>query len=100
MTSKFDAWLSAAPDSSDEDEYIDNRVIELLKEEDYDPTDVGHIAEAVSEASETDQQIIRDYIEQDNWQELGRKLFCMSYEYMEKFATSQAQSEVQQGLHL
>jgi hypothetical protein len=100
MTSKYDAWLTNAPDSSDEDEYIDNRVYELLKEEDYDPTDVAHMAEAISEADEATQQTIRDFIEQDKWQELGRKLFCLSYEYMEKFATSQAQHEIQQGYHL
>ena len=100
MTSKFDAWLTAAPDNSDEDEYIENRVCELLKTDEYDPDHVAHIAEAIGEASETDQQIIRDFIEQDKWAELGRKLFCMSYEYMEKFATSQAESEIQKGYHL
>lgn len=100
MTSKYDAWLTNAPDSSDEDEYIDNRVCELLNTDEYDPTDVSHMSEAISEANEADQQTIRDFIEQDKWQELGRKLFCMSYEYMEKFATSQAESEIQQGYHL
>jgi hypothetical protein len=100
MTSKYDSWLMAAPDTTDEDEYIEQRVYQLLKEEEYDPSDISHIAEAIAEADEESQQIIRDYIEQSNWQELGRKLFFMSYDYMEKFATSQAESEIQQGLHL
>lgn len=100
MISKYDAWLSAAPDTSDEDEYIEQRVFELLKEEDYDPINVSHIAEAISEAKEVDQQIIRDYIEKKEWDKLGLKLFCMSYDYMERFATSHAESEVQQGYHL
>lgn len=100
MISKYDAWLTAAPDSSDEDEYIEQRVKQLLKEDEYDPTDVGHLAEAISEAKEVDQQIIRDYIQKKEWDKLGLKLFCMSYDYMEGFATSHAESEVQEGYHL
>jgi hypothetical protein len=100
MISKYDAWLSAAPDSSDEDEYIENRVSELLKTEEYDPSQPSRIAEAVADCGETDQQIIRDYIEQKKWAELGLKFFCMSYDYMEHFAEAQAEHEVQQGLHL
>jgi hypothetical protein len=100
MTSKFDSWLTNAPDSSDEDEYIENRVCELLKTDEYDPSDVGHIAEAISEASEIEQETIRDFIERSEWNKLGAKLFYMSYEYMEKFATIRAESEIQQGLHL
>ena len=99
MTSKFDAWLTAAPDTSDEDEYIDQRVSEILKT-DLDPSDAGRMAEAISEASPENQQIIRDYIEQSNWTELGRKLYCMAYEYMEHYATLMAQDEIQKGYHL
>lgn len=100
MTSKFDSWLTAAPDNTDEEEYIDARVWELLKTKEYDPTDISHMSEAISEADEATQQTIRDFIEQDKWHELGRKLFCISYEYMEKFATSEAEHEIQQGYHL
>lgn len=95
----LDNWLeSGAHDNEDEEIYIEQRVPELMQEEDYDPSDVGHLAEAISEASEDDQEIIRDYIEQKDWAKLGQKLYVMSYDYMERFATSQAQREVEQGL--
>ena len=56
------------------------------------------MAEAISEASKDDQDIIRDYIEQKDWVKLGQKLYVMSYDYMEKFAESEAQREVSNGL--
>ena len=96
----YDSWLqSGAYDSEDEDIYIENRVPELMEEE-YDPSDISHMAEAISEASEDDQATIRDYIEQKDWAKLGQKLYVMSYDYMEKFAESAAQREVSNGAHL
>jgi hypothetical protein len=98
--SGLDRWLeSPAHAGIDEEIYIEERTYELMKEE-YDPTDVGRMAEAISEASEDDQEIIRDFIERKEWDKLGAKLFYMSYDYMEKFAESAAQREVEQGLHL
>lgn len=95
----YDNWLmSGAYDNEDEEIYIEERVSELMKTKDYDPSDVGHMAEAISEASAIDQDIIRDYIEQKDWAKLGQKLYVMSYDYMEHFAESAAQREVEQGL--
>lgn len=95
----YDSWLmSGAYDNEDEEIYIENRVPELMKTEDYDPSDVSHLAEAISEASAADQEIIRDYIEQRDWAKLGQKLYVMSYDYMEKFAEMEAQREVSNGL--
>ena len=100
--SGYDSWLeSGAHVGEDEEIYIEERTYELMKlGEDYDPTDVGRMSEAISEASEDDQEIIRDFIERKEWDKLGAKLFYMSYDYMEKFAESAAQREVEQGLHL
>ena len=95
----YDNWLqSGAYDSEDEEIYIENRVPELMTTKDYDPADVSHMAEAISEASKDDQDIIKDYIEQSDWAKLGQKLYVMSYNYMENFATSEAQREVSNGL--
>jgi hypothetical protein len=95
----YDNWLqSGAYDNEDEEIYIENRVPELMKTEDYDPALVHHLAEAISEASAADQEIIRDYIEQRDWAKLGQKLYVMSYDYMEHFAESEAQRELSNGL--
>ena len=95
----YDNWLqSGAYDNEDEEIYIEERVPELMATKDYDPSDTSHMAEAISEASKDDQATIRDYIEQKDWAKLGLKLYVMSYDYMEKFAESAAQREVEQGL--
>jgi hypothetical protein len=95
----YDNWLqSGAYDNEDEEIYIENRVPELMRTEDYDPALVHHLAEAISEASAADQEIIKDYIEQSDWAKLGQKLYVMSYNYMEHFAESEAQREVSNGL--
>jgi hypothetical protein len=97
----YDNWLmSGAYDGEDDEIYIENRIDELMDEDEFDPSKVSHLAEAISEASEDDQQTIRDYIEQKAWDKLGLKLYNMSYEYMEHFAECRAQREVEQGLHL
>ena len=91
----YDNWLqSGAYDGEDEQIYIEERVPELMATKDYDPSDVSHMAEAISEASKDDQDIIRDYIEQKDWAKLGQKVYVMSYDYMEHFAESEAQREV------
>ena len=77
---------------------METLVPELMKTPDYDPALVHHLAEAISEASKDDQDLIQDFIEQKAWDKLGLKLFYMSYEYMEKFAESEAQREVSNGL--
>ena len=90
--------MNAAYDGEDEEIYIEERVPELMATKDYDPSDVSHMAEAISEASKDDQDIIRDYIEQKDWAKLGQKLYVMSYDYMEHFAQMEAQREVSNGL--
>ena len=96
----METWMNAAYDGEDEEIYIEQRVPELMTTKDYDPSDVSHMAEAISEASAIDQETIRDFIERKEWDKLGAKLFYMTYEYMEKFAESAAQREVSNGAHL
>ena len=92
--------MNAAYAGEDEEIYIEQRVDELMDSEEFDPSDAGHMGEAISEANEADQETIRDYIEQKDWAKLGMKLYTMTYDYMEKYAESQAQREVRQGAHL
>ena len=95
----YDNWLmSGAYDNEDEEIDIEQRTEELMTSKDYDPADICHMAEAISEASKDDQDIIRDYIEQKDWAKLGQKLYVMSYDYMEHFAQMDAQRQVSNGL--
>ena len=97
--SGYDSWLqSGAHDNEDEEIYIENRVPELMKEEEYDPSDISHMGEAIAQATDADQETIRDYIEQKDWAKLGLKLYVMTYDYMEGYAQATAQRELEQGL--
>lgn len=103
-TSNFDKWLMAGPsDTNAEDEYIENRVFELMLETgEYNPSDVFRMGEALQQCS-SDEQIqatISDYVEQKDWAKLGLKLYQIAFDYQEEYATSQAISEMNQGLHL
>lgn len=86
------------PEDDDSGDFIDERTFELLKTEDYDPALVHHLAEAISEAGELDQASIIDFVNQSNWEALGRKLYYISYEYMEKLAESHAIDDYNSGL--
>jgi len=86
------------PDDDNSGDFIDQRVVELLNTKEYDPTTLSHLSEAISEASQSDQETIRDYIEQKDWSKLGLKLYCISCEYMEKYAEQHAIGEYNQGL--
>lgn len=93
---RHDAYYE--PEDDDMDEFLSERIAELLNTDDYDPTDVSHIAEAISEASAEDQESIRDFIANAEWEKLGMKLYYMSHEYMEKFAESHAIDNYNAGL--
>lgn len=86
------------PDDDNSGDFIDQRVCELLKTKEYDPTDISHLSEAISEASQSDQETIRDYVNQKDWHKLGLKLYTISCEYMEKYAEQHAIGEYNQGL--
>lgn len=86
------------PEDDDSGDFIDSRTQELLNTDDYDPALVHHLAEAISEASAEDQETIKDFINKSEWENLGRKLYYISHEYMEKFAESHAIDEYNSGL--
>jgi len=85
----------------DDSAKIEERVAELMKDE-YSPANYSHFAEAISEASKKDSEIIQEMLQRPNvdmdYEALGRKLCVMAFEYMEGFATSHAESELEQGL--
>ena len=89
MMSMHDRYYEPEDDDSD---LLDERVAELMKE-DYDPTEYAHFAEGISEAKKEDCQAVEDILKQPtiDYEALGRKLFCMAYDYMEKRSISEVQ---------
>ena len=86
------------PEDDNSGDFINQRVVELLKTKEYDPTLLQHLAEAISEATSDDEEIIKDYVVQKDWYKLGMKLYYISAEYMEKYAEQHAIGEYNQGL--
>jgi outer membrane lipoprotein-sorting protein len=86
------------PEDDNSGDFINQRVAELLKTKEYDPSLLTHLSEAISEASDADQYIIKDYVAQRDWHKLGMKLYYISAEYMEKYAEQHAIGEYNQGL--
>jgi len=82
-----DAYYDAPYDDQAEHDELAEQVYEHMKPgERFDPTNISNMGEAISQASDGDQEIIRDFIERKEWDKLGAKLFYMTYEYMEKYA--------------
>ena len=82
----------------DDSDLLDERICELMKA-DYDPTEYAHFAEGISEAKKTDCEAVEDILKQPtiNYEALGRKLFCMAYDYMESMAENHAQEDLNAG---
>ena len=93
--SMHDRYYEPEDDDSD---LLDERIADLLNT-DYDPTEYHNFAEGISEASESDRQAVEDIIKQStiDYEALGRKMFCMAYDYMEKFAENHAQEDLSAG---
>ena len=85
------------PEDNDFDR-IDDRVSELMKDE-YNPTQYSNFAEGISEANEKDREAVELILQQSeiDYEALGRKLFCMAYDYMEGYANSHAEANLSSG---
>ena len=86
------------PEDNNDQDRIDEAVADLLNDE-YSPDKYSNFAEGISEADEKDRQAVEDILSQPeiNYEALGRKLYCMAYEYMESCAESRASDALVQG---
>lgn len=90
MTIDYDRWLEQPyQDECDKEEWIRCRTESLL-EDDYDPNAFDNFCEAISEASPDEIETLQDYLEQREFEKLGRALWCIALEKMEAQAEAQA----------
>jgi hypothetical protein len=82
----------------DDSDLLDERIADLMKT-DYNPEEYDHFAEGISEAKQSDREAVEMILQQSpiNYEALGRKLYFMAYEYMEKFAENHAQEDLSAG---
>lgn len=86
------------PEDNDDQDRIDERVAELLNDE-YSPDDPKNFLEAICEYSKEDREAIGDILMQSpiDYEALGRKLYCMAYDYWEKCAENNASDALVKG---
>ena len=90
------------PDSSDDDwdDWYPCRVADLLSDQ-YSIAKYSNFSEGISEAKDADRQIIEEMLEKPHadidFAALGRKLWDMSFTYMEKYAENHAQEDWESG---
>ena len=84
----------------DNSDLIDDRVAELMEDE-YSIKKYSNFSEGISEAKKEDQVIIEEMLSKPHadmdFEALGRKLWSMSYDYMEQYAISHAEENLASG---
>jgi hypothetical protein len=81
------SYYEAPYDDQAEHEQMQEEIDYMLKNDpDYDFTNTVRFGEAIQQADDQDQAIIRDYIEQKDWAKLGLKLYSISLTYQERMA--------------
>jgi hypothetical protein len=88
------------PEDDDSGDLIADRVSDLMQS-DYNPTNYDTFAECISEAKEADrlliEEMLKKHISERDYEALGKKLFYMAYERMERFAEEHAQEDYAAG---
>jgi len=86
------------PEDNDDGDLIENRVAELMKE-DYNPSTYSNFSEGICEAKKSDVESVETILQMPDidYAALGRKLYCMAYEYMENIATKHAEEDLCSG---
>lgn len=86
------------PPEDDDSDKVDEYVSELMKDE-LSPDVYSNFAEGISEAEKKDREAVEAILQQPeiDYEALGRKLYCMAYEYMESCAKSRAENALCKG---
>ena len=85
------------PEDDDSSDFIDERAAELLK--DIQPNTVARLCEAIGEDllfKAKDQ--LQDYLDNKDFENLGRKIWALNIEYWETWAENSATEDYNSGL--
>jgi len=81
-------------DSEDRTDEIEERVATLMKTKVYDPFIAGNIVEAMGELSVQQAEDLQDCLDLKDFEMIGRKIWAITYDYMERYALEQAENEI------
>jgi hypothetical protein len=78
------------PDDEPNDDEIRFRTDELMRTQEYDAYQLNNVMEAITEISLADAEALQLVLDTKDHLAIGRKIWDITYSYMEKFAESQA----------
>jgi phospholipid N-methyltransferase len=78
------------PDDEPNDDEIRFRTDELMRTQEYDAYQAGNMIEAMTEMSIADAESLQLVLDTKDHLAIGRKIWDITYSYMEKYAESQA----------
>jgi hypothetical protein len=86
------------PEDDNDADLVEERTIELMKD-DYSPKKYYNFAESISETNQKNREDVEAILQQADidYAALGRKLYCMAYDYMEIIATKHAEEDLYSG---
>jgi hypothetical protein len=95
VMSMHDRYYEPEDDDSD---LVEERTAELMKD-DYSPNKYYNFAEGISETNQKNREDVEAILQQADidYAVLGRKLYCMAYEYMETIAIRHAEEDLNSG---
>ena len=79
--------------------YIDDRVVQLMNTEPYNPASPENIMDAVELAlnSQDELERLQDYFDQRDFEKLGRMIWVWAMDYAENTAQRRAEKEYDEG---
>lgn len=90
---RHDAYYEPEDDYIDTDE-LHHEVVELMKTDEFNPNKWDNFCEAfAAHQNKDDIEALEEMLEKRDFEALGRKLWNMSFEYYENWATSKVTGE-------
>ena len=93
MLSKHDAYYEPEGYDNRSDE-IEHRTYELMKTKEFNSYDASNIAEALSELDRNSAESLQEILDTRDFEKIGRKIWAMTYEYLEQHAKTKAENEI------
>ena len=95
----FDDWLTTEPNEEPDEETISDRIKYYMSEgKECDPYDWANFSETIYSASRKQADEMMDWAKHKNFEALGRYMWCMVQEEMEKCAENMAMDDYNKGL--
>ena len=91
--SKHDAYYEPEDYDNRTDE-IEHKTYELMKTAEFNSYDASNIAEALSELDRNSAESLQEILDTRNFEKIGRKIWAMTYEYLEQHAKTKAENQI------